>query len=174
MRWILIASMLFSAAPHHPLPIFPEGKLKKTNRAFDLAIEGPGFFQVQAPNGEIFYTRDGQFQLDFSNRLITRDGFVLQPPITVPSDAVAFSVPIDGVAGVVQGGAQVQLVGNMQLSMFRNPLGLKRSGKNFYSVTAESGDPMMGNPGELSLGRIRQGYIERLPKVKLDEDHIDN
>ena len=58
-----------------------QGSLKSTDNAFDLAIQGKGYFQVQLPNGETAYTRDGTFQVNEAGALVTHDGFEVLPGI---------------------------------------------------------------------------------------------
>src|SRR5580700_4624362 len=43
---------------------FSQGELKATGGNLDMALEGPGFFSVQMPDGSTGYTRDGEFQLN--------------------------------------------------------------------------------------------------------------
>lgn len=63
--------------------IFQQGSFKQTGNPLDLAIEGKGFFRVQLPNGEIAYTRAGAFKLDDQGRIVTSDGYPLDPVITI-------------------------------------------------------------------------------------------
>ena len=59
-------------------PSFSQGSLQTTSNALDLAIDGDGFFQVVDPNGDIFYTRAGQFGTDASGNLVNPSGAKLQ------------------------------------------------------------------------------------------------
>lgn len=83
---------------------FTEGELQMTKNELDLAIEGNGFFQVTMPNGTIAYTRAGAFKLDKDGRIVTPDGFLLNPELTVPTDAITLSIGMDGTASVLQAG----------------------------------------------------------------------
>ena len=63
------------------------GNLESTGNALDLAIEGNGFFAVQA-GGEVFYTRNGNFRVSSTGQLVTSEGDPVlgeQGPISVPS-----------------------------------------------------------------------------------------
>jgi flagellar basal-body rod protein FlgG len=62
----------------------------------------------------------------------------------------------------VQRPGQVELeeVGQIEISMFVNPAGMRQIGENLYLESAASGPPITGNPGEESRGRIRQGLLE--------------
>src|SRR6185437_5539887 len=44
--------------------VFTQGAFSETENPLDVVIQGSGFFQIQQPNGELAYTRAGQFQLD--------------------------------------------------------------------------------------------------------------
>src|SRR3978361_2232244 len=64
-----------------------QGNLQQTSNTLDLAIQGNGYFQVTAPGGETAYTRDGTFALAPEGQIVTSDGYVVQPGITVPTHA---------------------------------------------------------------------------------------
>src|SRR5581483_9312457 len=61
-----------------------QGEFQSTGNPLDLAIQGQGFFQVQLPDGEIGYTRAGEFHLDAQGTVVTSDGNPLQPTVTIP------------------------------------------------------------------------------------------
>ena len=72
--------------------IHEQGNLSATDNTFDMAIQGKGFFQVTLPTGETAYTRDGTFQLNENGQVVTHDGYLLDPAITVPEDAIDVTV----------------------------------------------------------------------------------
>lgn len=141
--------------------IHTQGNLQQTGGALDLAINGAGFFPVLLPDGTTGYTRDGSFQTDNQGQLVTANGFVVQPPITIPANALSVTVGRDGVVSVTQPGvaAPVQ-VGALQLTTFINPAGLQSQGENMYVETASSGTPSAGVPGLNGAGVLNQGYVE--------------
>lgn len=49
------------------------GVRRETKHPFDLAIEGPGFFEIKTAEG-LRYTRNGMFHLDRTRRLVTESG----------------------------------------------------------------------------------------------------
>jgi flagellar basal body rod protein FlgG len=53
---------------------FSEGELKRTDNPLDMAVVGPGFFQVRGDDGQTLLTRAGNFALDSAGRLTTQDG----------------------------------------------------------------------------------------------------
>ncbi len=76
--------------------VFTQGDFQQTKNELDMAIEGNGFFQIVQPNGETAYTRDGAFKMDADGRIVTSDGFPLEPEITIPTDSISLSIGIDG------------------------------------------------------------------------------
>jgi len=141
--------------------LFNQGNLVETGNAFDMAIEGRGFFEVLMPDGSQAFTRDGSFQVDAQGQLVTSSGFVVQPAITIPEGAQSISVAGDGTVSVVIPGSSIATqVGNLQVTDFINPAGLQPLGKNLFAETASSGTPSAGNPGLNGLGTVMQGFIE--------------
>ena len=150
--------------------IFLQGDFQKTDNELDLAVEGDGFFQILQPNGEIAYSRAGAFKLDSEGRIVTSDGFFMEPEITIPTDTVTFSVGIDGTVSVVQAGAtQATEIGTIELARFINPAGMHTIGRNLYLPTAASGDAVTGTAGEDGFGTIAQGYLEMSNVSVVDE-----
>jgi len=141
--------------------LFNQGNLVETGNAFDMAIEGRGFFEVLMPDGSQAFTRDGSFQVDAQGQMVTSSGYVVQPAITIPEGAQSISVAADGTVSVVIPGSSIATqVGNLQVTDFINPAGLQPLGKNLFAETASSGTPSAGNPGLNGLGTIMQGFIE--------------
>jgi flagellar basal-body rod protein FlgG len=142
--------------------LFSQGDFRQTGNPLDLVIEGQGFFQVRLPTNEIAYTRAGSFHLNRDGSLVTADGNLLDPQITIPSDALTITVGSDGTVSVTQPSqAQAQQVGTIQLSIFQNPAGLNSIGKNLFLPTTSSGEPITGTPGENGIGTIDQGFLEQ-------------
>lgn len=142
---------------------FSQGTLQQTASDFDVAVRGKGFFQVQLPDGGTGYTRDGSFQTDANGQLVTANGYVLQPGITIPPDAQKVTIAQDGTVNVTvlqNGAATTRAVGQIQLANFVNPAGLEPRGQNLYAESASSGQPQAGAPGSNGLGLLTQGAIE--------------
>jgi len=140
---------------------YGQGNLQKTENALDLAINGNGFFQVQMPDGTTSYTRDGSFKVDAQGQLVTNNGYVVAPGITIPAGAQKVTIAADGtVTASLQGQAAPVQVGALQLASFVNPAGLDPRGQNLYAETAASGNPQVGGPGTNGLGALNQGYVE--------------
>jgi flagellar basal-body rod protein FlgG len=140
---------------------FGRGNLKATNSPLDLAIEGDGFFQVQMPSGDIGYTRSGTFHLSADGAIVTAEGYLLEPQITIPPNATAISISKDGIVSVVvPGDGTAQQVGSIELASFQNPAGLRAAGSNLFMQTTASGEPQIGPAGEDGRGTLAQGFTE--------------
>lgn len=141
--------------------IHMQGNLAQTGNPLDLAIEGDGFFKVLRPGGDVAYTRAGNFKSDAEGRLVTVDGYALEPAITVPTDAMSVTVTPDGmVSAQIAGQAASQQLGQVTLATFVNAGGLRAMGRSMFSPTDASGAPIEGIPGEIGLGTIGQGMLE--------------
>jgi flagellar basal-body rod protein FlgG len=140
---------------------FGQGNLQQTTNNLDVAIKGEGFFQVQMPDGTTGYTRDGAFQLDSNGQIVTNNGYLVQPGITVPQNAIALTIAPDGtVNATLPGQAAPQNLGQLQLATFVNPAGLESRGQNLFFESAASGGPQTGAPASASRGPLQQGFLE--------------
>ena len=138
-----------------------QGNMVATENALDLAVEGPGLFQILQPDGTVAYTRDGSFKLSQEGELVNSAGYLLQPAIAIPQEAASISVGCDGTVSVelANGGGNQQL-GQIQIARFVNAAGLESLGRNLFRETQASGPPLVGNPGEQGAGEIAQGMLE--------------
>ena len=143
--------------------IFSPGSVENTGNDFDISIQGDGFFQVQLPNGEARYTRDGSFRKNSQGQLATADGNLLQPAIALPNDTVSMTIGNDGTVSVITSGAPTVAtqVGNITLTRFLNPGGLSSEGRNLFAESTASGAPLPGTPGTNGLGSLQQQFLER-------------
>jgi flagellar basal-body rod protein FlgG len=140
---------------------YTQGALQQTSRNLDIAIDGNGFFEVQMPDGTTAYTRDGAFQLDAQGQLVTNNGYLVQPGITIPANAQSVTIGQDGTVSVALAGqAAPQQVGQLQLASFINPAGLDPKGQNLFTETAASGTPNSGQPESTGFGSLKQGFVE--------------
>lgn len=142
---------------------FTPGSLEGTQRELDVAIEGDGFFQVQLPDGTIGYTRDGALHTDSQLNLVTAEGYLIDPSITIPADTLHTSISPEGVVAVITAGSTntTQVVGQLTLTRFANPTGLSAHGSNIFLETPASGPPTQATPGQSGAGTLIQGYLER-------------
>ncbi|MEH6616207.1 MAG: flagellar basal-body rod protein FlgG [Porticoccus sp.] len=141
--------------------LFTQGNLVRTENLLDMAVQGRGFFQILMPDGTEAYTRDGSFQVDDQGQVVTSGGYVLQPSITLPENALSVNIGTDGTVSVRQpGSSSVSQVGTVQLADFVNPAGLQAVGENLFLESNASGSPQTGNPGLNGLGTVMQGFVE--------------
>ncbi len=141
--------------------IHTQGNLQQTSNNKDVAINGDGFFQVLLPDGTTGYTRDGSFQTDNNGQLVTASGFVIQPAITIPANALSLTVGRDGTVSITtQGVTAPTQVGTLQVATFINPAGLESRGENLYLETGASGTANVNTPGTNGAGVLNQGFIE--------------
>jgi flagellar basal-body rod protein FlgG len=138
-----------------------QGSLTRTDNKYDLAINGQGWFQVLMPSGETAYTRAGNFAVNDQGQLVTQDGYLIQPAITIPTGATDVAVsPAGQVQATMPGTPTPTTVGNIELVTFMNEAGLSAQGSNLFKETAASGPPTTGTPGQNGLGQLVQGYTE--------------
>lgn len=141
--------------------MFSQGNLQQTGNSLDLAVRGQGFFQVQLADGTTGYTRDGSIQVSPQGQLVTNNGEVVSPGITIPAGAQGITVGADGTVSVsIAGQTAPQAVGQLQLANFVNPAGLEPRGQNIFTETAASGAASTGAPGQNGLGAMTQGFVE--------------
>lgn len=141
--------------------ISEQGNLQQTENRFDLAIRGNGFFQVTLPSGETAYTRDGTFGLSPEGQIVTAEGYVVQPGVTIPPNAVDVTINASGEVLVkLDGQVALQNVGQVQLAIFANEGGLDAVGGNMFLATPASGQPQQAAPGQPGYGQVMQGFIE--------------
>ncbi len=138
-----------------------QGALASTSNKLDLAISGSGWFQVSGTDGEILYTRAGALNTNATGQIVTVDGYLLEPAITVPQDTIDLQINQTGqVFARVGGETELQELGQLTLANFANETGLDPLGGNLYRETQASGAPVVGTPGDPGYGIIHQGYLE--------------
>ena len=141
--------------------IHSQGNMIQTDNALDVAIDGDGFLQTLRADGSIGYTRDGSFKLNNIGQLVTANGNLLQPAITIPNNARSITIGKDGTVSV-QTASQpaAQIVGNIQIASFINPAGLQAMGGNNYKETSASGAAQVMTPTQNGAGSLVQGALE--------------
>jgi flagellar basal-body rod protein FlgG len=141
--------------------VFTAGEFENTGRKLDMAIQGDGFLAVTLPNGDLRYTRDGALQVNADGQLVTTTGYTLDPPITVPIDAVSIDIGKDGGVNITDPAGTSSVVGTIQLVRFPNPSGLSAEGDNLLAQTQASGTPTTGTAGQNGFGTIQSGFLEK-------------
>lgn len=139
---------------------FEQGAAEVTGNATDLMIDGPGFFVVQMPDGTEGYTRDGSFRMDSEGNMITIDGAMLSPAVSIPEGSMV-SIGQDGTVTIkIEGEEGETQAGQILIANFANPAGLQSEGHNLFRATEASGDALVGAPMDTGLGGIVQGALE--------------
>ena len=141
--------------------IAAQGNMINTQNSLDLAITGDGYFQITQQDGTLAYTRDGNFKISSTGQVVTANGALLQPPITIPNNASSVTVGLDGtVSAELNAGGGQQNLGVIQIARFVNPSGLTPIGNNLMTGSAASGQPQVLQPGVAGAGKINQGSLE--------------
>src|SRR4051812_45744030 len=142
--------------------VMTQGNLLPTGKDFDVAIRGEGFLKILLPDGRTAYTRDGSFELDAQGRIVTNQGYVVQPGLTVPQNASAITINQQGQVSVtLPGNTTSTQLGQIELAMFVNKAGLQATGDNLYIETPASGVAQNGLPGVDGFGNLQQGNLEQ-------------
>jgi flagellar basal-body rod protein FlgG len=153
---------------------FINGPIIQTANPLDMATQGDGFFQIQLDNGQIGYSRDGSFKRDANGSIVTTDGYPLIPQMTIPQDATEVTIGSNGSVSIRDATGNFQEIGQIQLARFANPAGLEAQGRNLYTRTPSSGDPIVGQLGQGEFARttIGQGFLEN-SNVQIVEELIN-
>jgi flagellar basal-body rod protein FlgG len=142
--------------------LMSQGNLTATGNSLDLAIRGDGFFKILMPDGTFAYTRDGSFNLDNQGRIVTAEGNLVQPGLTVPATATSITINEQGQVSVtLPGSTTATLVGQIALTRFVNEAGLQAIGDNLFVETPASGTPQDGQPNLNGYGNLQQGNLEQ-------------
>lgn len=141
--------------------ITEQGTTTQTGNPYDLAIQGKGYFQVLLPSGETAYTRAGDFNLNDQGQLVTTDGYLVQPSITVPQGTTNVAISKTGqVEATAAGATTPTVIGQLTMATFANEAGLDAVGDNLFMESGASGAAVIGNPGDPGYGTLLQGYTE--------------
>ncbi len=141
--------------------ITAQGNLTQTSNPYDLAVQGPGWFRIIQSDGTDAYTRAGNFALSPTGQIVTQQGAVVAPGISVPQDATSVTINAQGqVQAQIPGKSAPQVLGQLELDRFPNEAGLNATGNNLFMQSASSGGPQAGVPGTAGYGTIQQGYLE--------------
>lgn len=142
--------------------LMTQGTISPTGGDLNLAIRGDGFFKIAMPDGTFTYTRDGSFQMDAQGRIVTAQGNVVQPGITIPSNAQSISINAQGqVSALLPGSSTPSVLGQVALTRFVNKAGLQPIGDNLFLETPASGTPQDGTPSSDGFGDLQQGNLEQ-------------
>lgn len=150
--------------------LFTPGELRMTRNTFDMAISGAGFFEMEAEDGSLVYTRDGQFRVDTDGNLASVHGLRLARGIQIPADATEVRIAANGaVTALMSGDTERSLLGTLELATFAAPDMLVSLGDNRFSANDSTGAASYGQPGDVGFGQVQQGYVEMANVDMIDE-----
>ena len=130
--------------------LMTQGTLQQTGNTLDVAIQGTGWFQILMPDGTFSYTRDGSFQMDNQGRIVTAEGNLVQPTITIPVNSTGLTINQQGQVSVtLPGSTTSSILGQFNLATFINDAGLQGIGSNLMVATPASGAAQLQVPGRL-------------------------
>ncbi len=138
---------------------FSQGGLKATTSTTDVAIQGDGFFTVQAPNGETSYTRNGNFNVNDTGELVTQEGYRV---MGMSADGQPAPIQINGVDFAIDNRGNIAGTGNrLMITEFEDTAGLTRSGETLFT----------GQGGTVQVGGtvVQQSYFETSNVETVDE-----
>ena len=127
------------------------GPMTQTGSELNVALNGPGFMAVQRPNGEVAYTRDGDFQKRADGTLVSAAGYPVMGeggPITIPDSATEITIDEKGFISDQDG-----VIGQLQIVEFDNVQDMEPVGNNLYA-------PGRGTPGPANETVAQQGFLE--------------
>jgi flagellar basal-body rod protein FlgG len=156
--------------------VFTQGSLQNTDVVTDLAILGDGFFRIQMYDGTWAYTRNGNFNVDNTGRLVTSNGYWVLPDIIMPGNFLHNSITVtqDGRVSVIVPEIDDEpiQIGQIELYRFPNPVGLTAIGENLFKTTNASGDPIAGIPGFEGMGQLAHKFLE-MSNVSVVREMVD-
>ena len=156
--------------------VFSQGALQNTEIATDMAIQGESFFRIQMYDGSWAYTRNGNFKVDETGRLVTSNGYWVLPDIIMPENFLPNSITVsqDGRVSVIvpQIDDEPIQIGQIELYRFANPVGLTAVGENLFKITNASGDPIAGRPGYEGMGQIAHKFLE-MSNISVVREMVD-
>jgi len=142
--------------------LMTQGTLAQTGNTLDVAIQGTGWFKILMPDGTYSYTRDGSFQMDSQGRVVTAQGNIVQPTITIPPNSSGLTINQQGQVSVTPAGSSTSsILGQFTITTFANDAGLQANGNNLFTATPASGTPQDGVAGTNGSGTLLQGSLEQ-------------
>lgn len=140
--------------------VFAPGPLRPADDPLAFAILDDALLTVRLPGGGTAYTRVGYLRVDAAGNVVTPSGYLLDPPVTVPPGFTSVAIDATGtIAALSPTGAEEEL-GRVTLARFPNPQGLRALGEGLFAPTANSGEPVLGFPGEAGFAELSPGMVE--------------
>lgn len=170
------------------------GPIKTTGNPLDLAIEGSGYFEVQAPDGTTKYTRAGSFQLNSQGQIVNQSGYPVlsdgNAPITIPDTTRSVTITGDGtVSARVDDGVDLAVIGKVGLANFADEQQMQAQGGGLYTTsqtalpTTDSATIVQGSLEESNVSpieemtamiRIMRSYEQTSNLITQENQRLDN
>jgi flagellar basal-body rod protein FlgF len=116
------------------------GPIVATGNPLDMALQGPGYFEIQMPDGSTSYTRNGSFRLNNQGQLVTQAGYPVISEggtgITVPATATDVTITGDGtVSAHITGIVDLSVLGKIGVATFADEQQMQAQGAGLYTTT---------------------------------------
>jgi flagellar basal-body rod protein FlgG len=149
---------------------FAPGEIRMTSNPLDLAIDGDGFFELAGADGNMVYTRAGQFHVDTEGNLVSVRGLPLAHGIQIPAGASGLQIsPTGELTAVLAGDTERSSIGTIELTSFSAPDALTAIGDNGFAANDATGAPSYGKAGDAGFGKLQQGALELANVEMIDE-----
>jgi flagellar basal-body rod protein FlgG len=139
--------------------IWSQGALQQTGHAWDVAINGDGFFELAGPAGRTLLWRGGTLKVNGDGYLATSDGVPLKSLISIPQGASAITIGNDGIVSATTDGAKAEQIGQIDLITVKTPDRLVDTGDGYFEASNDSQLTTV-KPGEEGSGFLMQGTLE--------------
>jgi flagellar basal-body rod protein FlgG len=133
---------------------FGQGPFKLTENDLDMALDGPGFFQIETPNG-VRYSRNGTFSVNSAGQIVTADGYALVGAGVVPEGTLKVIIEPEGQVQAVNVDLESEVIGQIELVEFEDPNSLIKEGYDFFVPKSPDFVPVAAEQT-----RIEQGFLE--------------
>jgi flagellar basal body rod protein FlgG len=142
---------------------FAQGQLSHSDSELDFAIQGTGFFQVQQPNGDMAYTRNGQFHLAPDKTLVTAQGLPVQGesgPITFKTGGGPIAINSEGL--ITQ---QDQPIAKLPAYDFADPSKLRRLGDGLMSSNDSNATPQRVEHAQILNNHLEDSNVSPMREM---------
>lgn len=142
---------------------FMTGETQPTRRELDVAIQGDGFFEMDAPNGQKLYTRSGEFRMTPERTLVGAGGL---PVLTEGGNQITM-LPGGGAITINRDGTIFQgatALGKISVQRFTNPGALMPTAGGMFVAGPNAGKEAVDEP-ELMQGYLEQSNVQPLREM---------
>ena len=143
------------------------GPIEKTSNPLDLALQGPGYFEVKQADGTTGYTRAGSFQLDTQGNLTTQSGQQVLgeggQAIAIPTTASQINIGADGfVTARVDNGKSLADLGKVAVVKFDSEQAMQSVGNSTYTTQQT---PQATTDTVITQGSLEKSNVEPVTEI---------